>query len=91
MSINIINFPKETYLGIRIDQIVIGIIFPKTEVEKHKKDIEEKRANLVFVIVLLKLRQFFADAIKEGKLQMQAKEMEQVTVNIAKNYCKTIK
>ena len=90
MSINIINFPKETYLGVRIDQIVIGITFPKTEVEKHKKDIEEKRANLVFVIVLLKLRQFFGDAIKEGKLQMGAKEMERITVNIAKSYCKTI-
>jgi hypothetical protein len=91
MSINIISFPKETYLGIRIDQIVIGITFPKAVVDKHKRDIEEKRANLVFVIVLLKLRQFFGDAIKEGKLQMQAKEMEQVTVNIAKSYCKTIK
>ncbi|MFY9222663.1 MAG: hypothetical protein WAQ98_08335 [Blastocatellia bacterium] len=91
MSINIINFPKETYLGIRIDQIVIGITFPKAVVDKHKRDIEEQKTNLVFVIVLLKLRQFFADAIKEGKLQMQAKEMEQITVNIAKSYCKTIR
>lgn len=91
MSINIISFPEETYLGIRINQIVIGITLPKPVVDKHRQDIEEKKVNLVFVVVLLKLRQFFADAIKEGKLQMDAREMEQITVNIAKTYCKTIR
>lgn len=91
MSINIINFPKETYLGIRISQIVIGITLPKSAVDKHRQDIEEKKVNLVFVVVLLKLRQFFGDAIKEGKLQMETREMERITVNIAKSYCKTIR
>jgi hypothetical protein len=90
MSIDILNFPEQTYLGIRINQIIIGLTLTKEIREQHKQQLRENKINLVFVTILLKLRVIFSEAIKHKQLNLTLREMERLTVDIAKNYCKSI-
>lgn len=90
MSIDILNFPEQTYLGVRINQIIIGLTLTKETREQHKQQLRENKVNLVFVTILLKLREIFSEAINHKQLNLTLQEMERLTVDIAKNYCKLI-
>ena len=85
MNTNIINFPQQTYLGITVNQLVIGITLPKRGRRTKRSD-----SNLVFLTVLLKLRKVFSEAIKEGKIELSLEGMEWVTTTMAKEYCRAV-
>lgn len=90
MSTTIVSFPEQTYLGLKINQIIVAISLPKRVTGKYRKYVKRSNVNLVFITVLLKLREIFSTAIKLGKLKMSLEDMERVTAEMAKSYCKTI-
>lgn len=91
MSTTIVSFPEQTYLGLKISQIIIAISLPKRLTGKYRKQVKRSNVNLVFITVLLKLREVFNNAIKLGKLKMSLEDMERVTAEMAREYCRVIK
>lgn len=86
-AINVIIFPKETYLGINLNKAIVGVFIPR--IIKGKK-LNNYNSNLVFIAILTKLRKAFNSAISENKINLSLERMEQITEEMARKYCNSI-